>query len=63
MSEALDKIRNFKSQILQELYDQCTPEQQQLFNRMYESTDQIPEDKIDWAIQQCERTVEKNKRK
>lgn len=46
---------------LKSLLDQCNPEQINLFNRMYKSADEIPYSKIDWAISQCERTIEKNK--
>lgn len=60
-SESLKKIESFRKQTLVDLYNQCTPEQQNLFNRMYVSIEKIPDKKIDWAIQQCERTVAKNK--
>ena len=62
-SPALEEVRLFRRGILARLYHQCTPEQQALFNRMYGSLESISEEKIDWAIQQCERTVEKNKKK
>lgn len=57
MSVALEKIRKFRKQVLVDLYNQCTEPQQALFNRMYGSIDKIPEEKINWAIQQCERTI------
>ncbi len=63
MSESLQKIKDYKMQILRSLYNQCTEPQQVLFCRMYKSVDEIPEDRIDWAIQQCERTIEANKGK
>jgi len=63
MSEALDDIKDYRKTVLTELLGQCTPKQQDLFNRMYGSLEAIPEEKIDWAIQQCERTVEKNNTK
>lgn len=62
MSEALNNIENFKREILRDLYNQCTKAQQNLFNRMYKSIDEIKEENIDWAIQQCERTIANNKR-
>jgi hypothetical protein len=62
-SEALKKIENFRRHILANLYNQCTSEQQDVFNRMYISIAAIPDRKIDWAIQQCERTIEENKKK
>ena len=63
MSEALNKIRDYRKKSLIDLYDQLTPVQQDLFNRMYVDVEEIPDDKIDWAIQQCERTISKNKQK
>jgi hypothetical protein len=60
-SDALKKIEDFRKRALIDLYDQCIPEQQNMFNRMYGSIDTIPNEKIDWAIQQCERTIAKNK--
>jgi hypothetical protein len=62
-SEALKKIENFRRQTLASLYNQCTSEQQNVFNRMYVSIAAIPDRKIDWAIQQCERTIAENKKK
>jgi hypothetical protein len=56
-----DTLRKESIKILKELLLQCTKDQVELFNRMYGSVDSIKDDKIDWAIQQCERTVEKNK--
>lgn len=60
MSEALDKIAKFRYDILRDLLSQCTEEQIEVFNRMYVSIDRIEDDQIDWAIQQCERTIEGN---
>ena len=62
-SEALRKIENFRRQTLANLYNECTPEQQNVFNRMYVSITAIPDRKIDWAIEQCERTIAENKNK
>ncbi len=63
MSDTLNRIKEYRKQALIDLYNQCTEEQQNLFNRMYVSVDKISEDKIDWAIQQCERTILKNESK
>jgi hypothetical protein len=63
MSETLEKVQKFKHDELRSLLDQCTEPQKKLFNRMYESIDEIPPEKMDWAIQQCERTIEMNKEK
>ena len=59
--------------ILKDLLVQCTEGQQMLFKRMYshknlelsinEVVDKMDETKIDHAITQCERTVEKNNNK
>ena len=49
-----------KRKKLESLLKQCKPHQQELFNKMYKSIEDIPKDKIDWAIQQCERTLWKN---
>jgi hypothetical protein len=59
-SKALARVTEFKRQMMRDFLAQCTEAQVDLFNRMYGSVDKIPEDKMDWAIQQCERTVAKN---
>jgi len=56
--------------ILKRLLSECTEGQQIMFKRMYchknlelpinEAVDQIDENKIDWAITQTEKTIEKN---
>jgi hypothetical protein len=48
-----------KNHKLYQLYHQLNKAQQNLFNMMYGSIDTIKEEKIDWAIKQCERTLEK----
>ena len=63
LSKTLKEIENFKRQKLKELYNMCTIPQQKFFNKMYGSLDDVPEENINWAIQQCERTIEKNKKK
>lgn len=55
--------------ILKELLSQCTEGQQLMFKRMYshkklellinDAVDNMDDDKIDCAISQCERTIEK----
>jgi len=60
MSETLDKCKKYKHDQLRDLLSQCTEGQRNMFNRMYGSIDTIKEDKIDWAIQQCERTLKKD---
>ena len=63
-------MADFGRKKLKELLSQCTESQQLMFKRMYahdnldlpigECVDQMDESKIDWAISQCERTVEKS---
>jgi hypothetical protein len=65
-------LKNAAKVILKDLLSQCTEGQQFIFKRMYSSknltlpinevVDQMPDDKLDWAITQCEQTVNKNKR-
>jgi hypothetical protein len=62
-SEALARVTEFKKQMLRDFLAQCTEAQVDMFNRMYGSVETIKEDKMEWAIQQCERTVAKNKQK
>jgi hypothetical protein len=45
---------------LTNLYHQLTEGQKALFNKMYGSIETIEDKKIEWAIQQCVRTIENN---
>ena len=63
MSRALNKIEDFKRTILSKLYYKCTERQRHVFNRMYGSLNGVRDDQIDWAIQQCEKTIKANKKK
>lgn len=45
---------------LTSLYYQLTESQKDFFNRMYGSVEIIDDSKIEWAIKQCERTIERN---
>ena len=61
---------NAGKDMLKKLLAQCTEAQQMMFKRMYchknlglqinDAIDQMDENKIDWAITQCEHTVQKN---
>lgn len=72
MSDALNDIADYRLSTLKRLFLETTEKQQQLFKRMYSHKDltadietiinKMPDNKIDWAIQQCERTVEMNKK-
>jgi len=60
-TETLDKIREFRYNKLQELLDKCSDGSKDKFKRMYGTlnANEMPDDKIDWAIQQCENTLRK----
>lgn len=60
-SEALKDIENYRRKTLRDLYNQVTKEQQEFFCKMYGSLDGVKDDQINWAIQQCEATIKKNK--
>jgi len=65
-----ETLKLLSKNILKDLLSQCTEPQQMMFKRMYSHTDldkdikkcvdDMDESKIDWAITQLERTVEKN---
>jgi hypothetical protein len=67
-----ETIKNVAKEMLKELLSECTDGQQLMFKRMYchknlelpinEAVDQMADDKIDWAMTQVERTVEKNRK-
>lgn len=73
ISPTLQKVKEFKQSQLIELLNQCTPEQQLFFKRMYSHKDlekpieqvvkELPDEKYDWAVCQCETTVNKNRLK
>jgi hypothetical protein len=73
LSEALNTVKDFRKNLLIDLYNQCNPDQQLMFRRMYShknldlSIDSIveiiPEDRLDWATQQCENTIKSNKKR
>lgn len=62
-------ISNFARQQLKDGLAQCNDQQQMIFKRMYshenldrpinEVVDIMPDDKLDWAMQQVERTLTK----
>jgi hypothetical protein len=58
-----DKAAEYKRKLLREALEQCTEAQRAFFNRMYVSIDEIPDEKMDWAYEQCLRTIEQNKAK
>ena len=66
-----ETLKTAAKDILKNLLSECTEGQQMMFKRMYshknlelsinEAVDKMDESKLNWAITQCERTVEKNK--
>lgn len=62
---------NFNRDWLKENIALCNESQQQMFKRMYSHNnldldvnsiiDKMPEDKLDWAMQQVQHTLEKDK--
>ena len=59
-SKTLEEIKKFTREQLKNLLSQCTEEQQTFFYKMYPLIDEIPLEKISWAIKQCENTIAKN---
>ncbi len=57
---AEQQIKYFRRNLLKDLLSQCTVVNIEVFNRMYGSTDEIPDGKIDWALKQVENTIRKN---
>jgi len=65
-----NQLKNYARKTLKEGLDKCTETQQLLFKRMYspgnldasikDVIDLIPEEKLDWAMQQVEQTIRKN---
>ncbi len=54
------RLKKEQREALKNLLLQCTEKQINIFNRMYKSVEEIPEEKISWAMKQCERTINKN---
>jgi len=55
----MNTLENLGRDKLKELLAQLPDTWIGMFNRMYGSVDEIPLDKMDWAIQQCERSLAK----
>lgn len=70
-STAIAKLIAYKRDVIKSLLSRCNKDQQMIFKRMYSHTnlelpindvvDSMPPDKLEWAIGQCDRTVENNK--
>jgi len=54
------EVTEFKRNLVRDLLNQCTKDQQVFFNRIYKSIEDIREDQMDRAYDQCKRTLEKN---
>jgi hypothetical protein len=48
---------DFKRDTLTDLYNQLPEANQQFFCKMYGSLEEVKDDQVDWAIQQCQRTL------
>lgn len=57
------KVTEFKRNLIMPLLAKCTPAQQDLFNRMYESIEKIKDKCMRDAYCQCKRTIQNNKEK
>lgn len=65
-----DKLRNFAKQELKDGISKCSNAQKFLFMQMYSHkntnltidvvVDNMPDDKLDWAMEQVRRTLEEN---
>jgi hypothetical protein len=65
-------IEMFARRYIKDILSQYTSRQQDKFKRMYDFKNEYPEldqlvdnmssEKLDWAMSQCERTVENNKK-
>jgi len=53
-----ERVEDFKRAMLRDALAQCTESQQAMFSRLYPGT--VPEDKLENAIDLCERTIRKN---
>ena len=58
--EAKGNFIESKRNLIRDLLNQCTEGQRELFNRMYKSIEELPEEKMRWAYYQVKSTVEKN---
>ena len=65
MSKTLNRLHEqsveAKREAIKKLLSQCTDEQIATFETYYGQADSIPENKLNAAIQICERTIAKNK--
>lgn len=55
-----EDMQEFLRNKIKDGLSKCTIDQRKLFNRMYVSIEEIPADKLEWALTQVEKTIEKN---
>lgn len=61
IGSTLKKIDAYRRGVLAELRDKLLPSQKEIFDRVYPcGVKKMPDSKINWAIEQCERTIAKN---
>ena len=53
-----EEVEQFKRSCLDERLEQCTEEQQAFFHRIFPKG--VPSDKLESAIDLCDRTIKKN---
>jgi len=53
-------LRKQAEELLSNELNKLLPSQISFFHRIYGEIKDIPDSKIDWAVEQCERTLEKN---
>lgn len=56
------QLLQYKRGLVADLLKWCSPGQLRVFNAMYKSVNELPADKIEWAIVQLENTIKSNKR-
>lgn len=61
MSEASKKIERYARDLMAEMLAEVTPEQKEVFERMYISPECISNESMPWAFEQLERTIAHNK--
>ena len=64
MSKALEKVELYQRGLLAEMLSQCNEFQQGIFARMYpDGAANMSLEKVPWAIEQVERTIQINQKK
>ncbi len=59
MNNTMDKaVTNMKRQMIRDILDQCTKDQQEFFDRIWPNG--VPDEDLEGAYSLCERTIKKN---